>query len=111
MVETWGMAFTLSNMVVTVDSTEGSVTLVPVVVWKTICSRSPATAGAAACSRCRALVDSVLGREKLLEYAVPIDWDKPLARTRAASHPNKTMTRCRTHQEARRFICGDSSVF
>src|ERR1700674_361445 len=111
MVETWGRALTLSSMAVTVASTDGSVTLAPSVVWNTICSRSPATAGAAACRRARALVDSVLGREKLLEYAVPIDWDSPLARTRAASHPNKTMTRCRTHQEARRFIGGDSSVF
>ncbi len=64
---TWGTFFTLSSMVVTFDCTSGSVTLVPLVVWKTICSRSPATLGAAACSRSRALVDSVLGREKLLE--------------------------------------------
>ena len=37
------------------------------VVWKTICSRSPETAGAEACNRANALVDSVLGRLKLLE--------------------------------------------
>ncbi len=67
MVETWGRARTFSSMALTGASTDGSVTLVPSVVWKTICSRSPATAGAAAWRRDRALVDSVLGREKLLE--------------------------------------------
>ena len=30
--------------------------------------------------------------------------------TRAASHSSTTMTRCRTHQEARRFMQGDSSI-
>ena len=42
---------------------------------------------------------------------MPTDWDSPLARTRAASHSSSTMTRCRTHQEARRFIAGTPRVF
>ena len=64
---TCGISFTLANISVTAAMTDGSVTLDPLVVWKTICSRSPATDGADACSSERALVDSVLGNEKLLE--------------------------------------------
>ena len=67
MVETWGTALTLASICSTVAWTAGSVTLVPSVVWKTICSRSPAMPGAAACRRVSASVDSVLGSEKLLE--------------------------------------------
>ena len=66
-VETWGTLATLSSIVVIAACTAGSVTLAPLVVWNTICSRSPATLGAACCSRTRAWVDSVLGSEKLFE--------------------------------------------
>ena len=65
--ETWGSALILVSMPFTATCTEGSVTGVPSVVRTTICSRSPATDGAAAWSSARALVDSVLGREKVLE--------------------------------------------
>ena len=67
MLLTWGTFSTLASMVLIEDWTSGSVTFAPPVVWNTICSRSPACFGAAACSRERAWVDSVLGREKLLE--------------------------------------------
>ncbi len=67
MLETWGTLATSSNMALTEASTAGSVTLAPLVVWNTICSRSPACFGAAACNRESAWVDSVLGSEKLLE--------------------------------------------
>ncbi len=67
MLETCGTAFTSASIWLTEASTEGSVTGTPLVVWKTICSRSPATFGAAAWSKDRALVDSVLGSEKLFE--------------------------------------------
>ena len=73
MVVTCGTSWILANIASTVDWTAGSVTLVPSVVWKTICSRSPATLGAADWSRLSAWVDSVLGRVKLLENAVPTD--------------------------------------
>ena len=64
---TWGTCATLVSISFTRASTAGSVTGVPLVVWNTICSRSPATFGEAAWSRLSALVDSVLGSEKVFE--------------------------------------------
>src|SRR5436190_499393 len=58
-------------MAVTFAWTSGSVTLAPPEVASTIWSWSPACLGCATWSSEIALVDSVLGRVKLLEYLVP----------------------------------------
>ncbi len=64
-------------MVVMLFSTDGSVTLAPPDVAKTICSVSPETLGAAACNSLMASDDSVFGKLNEFEYAVPTDFSKP----------------------------------
>ena len=65
--ETWGSTSTLAIMVLMEASTEGSVTRVPLVVWKTIRSWSPDCFGAADWRMSRAWDDSVWGSETLFE--------------------------------------------
>ncbi len=60
-----GRVPTRSSIGSTRSLTAGSVTRLPPVVWITICSRSPAMAGADDRSRLRACVEGVSGSEKL----------------------------------------------
>ncbi len=88
----------------------GSVTWLPSVVWKTICSRSPATAGAAAWSRSSAWVDSVLGREKLLEYAVPTDCGQPAGQDQGGEPAQQHDDAVADAPGGKALHCGDSSI-
>ena len=67
MSETWGTCLTLASMVLTVALTAGSVTLAAVGGVEDDLLAVAGDARAAACSRSRASVDSVLGSVKLLE--------------------------------------------
>ena len=107
---TWSSPATLPSMAVMSDCTCGSVTSVPLEVAKTICSVSPEILGEAAWRRAMASVDSVWGSEKLLVYAVPVARDRRVMPTRATTQKRATRRRWRTHQLARDFIGGDSSL-
>src|SRR3990170_4370478 len=80
-------------MASTCCTTSGSVTFVPPLVPMTICSVSPDSCGAAACSSSRAWVDSVLGSVKLFEYPVPTARVIPKEITKAASQAPTTIRR------------------
>src|SRR5580704_9283716 len=99
--DTCGRASSEVIILSTCSPTAVSVSRAPPEVPKTTCSVSPDCLGATDCSSLIALADSVLGNEKELEYAVPVEVTRPIEAMSATNQKRTTSRRWRTHHPAR----------